>query len=1067
MKRKGLILIISVLLMGTQLFAQTITVSGKVTSVAGSQPVMGVLVNVQGSKTVWSTTDTDGKYTIKGVNPSDVLNFTLLGYKNLAVPVNNRSVIDVVMQESTTELDQVVVVGYGSMKKSDLTGSVGSVTGGKLRESIVTNIDQMLQGRIAGVQMTQNSGAPGAANSIRIRGASSISNSNEPLYVIDGIPVSGSGSSIAGFEWSGGSNGQNIVNPLSAIAPNDIVSIDVLKDASATAIYGSAGANGVVIVTTKRGKKGQMAVSYDGYSSLQTRAKKLSIMNLQEFATYQLQLYNEGFLPNINPTYLDPSILGTGTNWQDAVTRNAWMQNHNLSMTGGNETTNYAISLGYTNQDGVLINSDFERFTGRINLDHQYSKHFKMGGSLSYARTNENIINNDGINGIVMQSMMMRPDVSVYGFDGKYASPETTEQGSSIFNPVAMANEQINNVLRQRIFGNVYAQLNVNKDLNFRTEFGLDNSNNTQLGFKPNYDYGQFRNAMIMQQEDHSMYWLWKNLLNYDLHISSNQNLNLLLGSETSNSEWQGSQLIKDHLSSNDIHIIGKDGTFVSNNGWSGGVAKVSFFGRANYNYDDRYLLTATLRADGSSRFGANNSWGYFPSFALAWRISNESFMKEFDWLYNLKLRLGYGQNGNDNIGTYLYGSTMRAFPTIFGTAYRMSNNANPDLKWETSIQYNAGIDFAVFDDRINLTLDLYYKTTKDLLLQPSVSPVIGGSTFTDIQTPTMNIGKVINKGVDIALNTHNIKTKDFNWNTNIIFSLNRNKVDALDNYGTPIYPANLQQLLFLGGYNQAAAIMVGQPIGVFYGYVTDGLYMSADDLNNSAKPNMPIDRNSGLWVGDIKFKDLSGPDGTPDGIINEYDRTIIGDPNPDFTFGFTNTFKYKDFELNIGLLGSVGGDILNMARMKLERTQIVWDPQLKTVLNRAQLGYTNGDNANSTNVNNCYIINADDNPTLPRFSNGDGNDNNRMSDRWIEDGSYLRIQNIALSYNLPKAWLKRVGMQNCKIYLNAQNVYTFTNYSGLDPEIGSFNQNAGFSNIDLGRYPTPRVFTLGANITF
>ncbi len=1065
MKRKGLILIISVLLASTQLFAQTVNVSGTVTSASG--PLAGVMVNVKGSTTVWTTTDANGKYTIKGVKPEAVLNFTLLGFKELSVPLNNKSVLDVILQEAATELDQVVVVGYGSMKKSDLTGSVANISGGKLRESIITNIDQALQGKIAGVQMSANSGAPGAANSIRIRGASSVNNSNEPLYVIDGIPVNGSGSSIAGFDWSGGSNGQDIVNPLSSIAPNDIVSIDVLKDASATAIYGSAGANGVIIVTTKRGQKGQMAVTYDVYTALQTRAKKLSVMNLQEFATYQMQLYNEGFLPNINPTYLDPSILGTGTDWQDAVTRDAWMQNHSISMSGGNEKTNYSISMGYTSQDGVLLNSDFKRYTGRINLDHQYSKLFKMGGTLSYARTNENIINNDGINGIVMQSLLMRPDVPVYDFDGNYANPETTEQGSTVFNPVAMAREQINNVLRQKVFGNVYAQLNPVSNLSIRTEFGLDNSNNTQLGFKPNYDYGQFRNAMIMNQEDHSLYWIWKNLINYDLRIASNQNLNLMIGSETSKSEWSGTQLIKDHLSSNDIHVIGKDGTFVSNNGWGNGVSKVSFFGRANYNFSDRYLLTATFRTDASSKFGSNNRWGYFPSFAFAWRISNESFMKGLSWLYNLKLRLGYGQNGNDNIDPYLYGSTMQAIPTAFGTGYRMSNNANPDLKWETSVQYNAGLDFAVLNDRINLTVDLYYKTTKDLLLQPSVSPVIGGSAYLDIQTPTMNIGKVDNRGIDLSLNTHNIQSKNFNWNSNIIFSLNRNKVVALDNYGTPIYPANLQQMMFLGGYNQAAAIMVGQPIGVFYGYKTDGLYTSADDLYSSAKPNMPIDRNSGLWVGDIKFKDLSGPDGTPDGVIDEYDRTIIGDPNPDFTFGFTNTFTYKNLELNIGLIGSVGGDILNMARMKLERTQITWDPQSKNVLKRAQLGYTDGDNTNSTNVSNCYIINADENPTLPRFSNGDGNDNNRMSDRWIEDGSYLRIQNIALSYNLPKTWLKKVGMQNCKIYFNAQNVYTFTNYSGLDPEIGSFNQNAGFSNIDLGRYPTPRIFTLGANVTF
>jgi TonB-linked SusC/RagA family outer membrane protein len=1045
------------------LWAQDLNISGTVLD-GNNDPIVGATVIVKGT-TVGAITGINGDYNINA--PADAtLVFSFLGMSPLEEPVGGRARVDVQMGQDAQQIDEVVVVGYGTMKKSDLTGSVASISGDRMKESIIINADQALHGKVAGVQVQANSGAPGAANSIRIRGASSINNSNEPLYIIDGVPRGGSATGTAGFDWSGGSNGQTAVNPLADIAPGDIVSMDVLKDASATAIYGSAGANGVIIVTTKRGNKGKMSVAYDGYAALQTRVNKLDVMNLQEFATYQKQLYDEGFLPNISSAYIDPSILGKGTDWQDAVTRNAWMHNHNLSMSGGSEKTTYAISLGYTNQDGVIINSDFERYTGRINLDNDFNKYFRMGGNLSYARTTEHIVNNDGINGIVMQSAIQRPDVPVYDFDGNYANPETTEQGSAIFNPVAMANEQINSFMRQRITGGVYAQLNITNELNVRTEFAIDNSSNNNLGFKPNLDYGQFRNATIMQQYDNSLYYLWKNLVNFNKDFGKHH-LGIMLGSETSRSQWDGTQLVKDHLTSNDIHVIGKDGTFVSNNGWRGAIAKVSFFGRANYNFDNRYLLTATLRGDGSSRFGANNRWGYFPSFAAAWRVSNEGFMSSTkDWLYNLKLRLGYGQNGNDNIGTYDYGSTMQAFPTAFGTAYRMTNNANPDLKWETSIQYNGGLDIAVLKGKIDLTVDVYYKTTNDLLLQPSVSPVLGGSEWTDIATATMNVGKVDNKGIDLAINTYQIDNGRFKWNSNIIFSLNRNKVVALDDFGTPIYPANIESSIFLGGYNQASVIMVGQPIGVFYGFVTDGIYKDAEDLRNSPHPNMPFDRNSGLWVGDIKFKDLSGPDGVPDGIIDDYDRTIIGDPNPDFTFGFNNTFTYKDFELNIGLSGAVGGDIFNVARMKLERTQIQWDQQSSSVLNRALLGYYDGDNTN-LDIDNSYVKNLSDNPTQPRWSNGDGNDNNRMSDRWIEDGSYLRIQNISLAYNLPKRWVNKIAIQNCKVYFNLQNVYTFTKYSGLDPEIGSYNQQAGYSNIDLGRYPSPRIFTLGANITF
>lgn len=1042
------------------LFAQSLQISGKVTDAIDGSPLPGVTVQTQAKVAV--VTDVDGNYSITA-NKGDILTFTFIGMVPQSVKVESERVINIVLKEDDVALEEVVVVGYGTMKKSDLTGAVGSVSGDRLKESIVTSVDQILQGRVAGVQVQANSGAPGAPTTIRVRGTTSLTAGNEPLYIIDGIPVSGSGTTVAGFDWSGGSNGQNIVNPLASIAPGDIISMDVLKDASAAAIYGAAGANGVVIVTTKRGNKGRTNITYDGSVSLQVRAGSLDMMNLREFATYQQQLYNEGFMPNVDQAYLDPSLLGKGTDWQDEVTKDAWMQNHNISLNGGTDKTQYLISLGYTGQDGILINSDFERFTGRLNIDNEFNKYLKVGASLSYSRTDESIINNDGINGVVMQASLMAPSVPVYDFDGNYAGPETVN-GSSVYNPVALTKDQINTVRRQRVMANIYGLLTFTKSLNFRSEFSTDISDNLNKGFKPSYEYGQLKNTdiMIMQREEHSFYWLWKNYATYNQNFGKH-GINVMAGTEASKSAWEGTQLIKNQLSSNDIHVIGPDGKFVSNNGWKDGTTTVSVFGRANYNFDNRYLLTATLRADASSKFGINNRWGYFPSFAGAWRISSEKFMESTnEWLSDLKLRLGYGEVGNSNIDTYQYGSTMQAFPSAFGTAYRMSNNANPDLKWETSVQYNGGLDISLFNSRVNLTVDGYYKTTRDLLLRPSVSPVLGGSDWTDIQTPYMNIGKVDNKGIDIALNTHNIATKDFNWNSNITFSLNRNKVKAMDDMETPIYG----KLDWYAGFQTVSKIMVGQPVGVFYGYITDGLYEDAEDLRTTALPEgVSIHRTTGAWVGDIKFKDISGPNGVPDGIINEYDQTIIGDPNPDFTFGFSNTFSYKDWELGIGLTGSVGADILNYVRVKTEGLMSQWDNQSSTVLGRAQLGYRDNDNSNVADVDNCFIINPG--ASLPRWSGNDLNGNNRMSDRWIEDGSYLRIQNISLAYNLPKKLLSKIGMVGCKVYFNAQNVYTFTDYSGLDPEIGSYNQQAGLSNVDMGRYPSPRIFTFGANITF
>ncbi|MBL4561262.1 MAG: TonB-dependent receptor [Labilibaculum sp.] len=1056
--------VVLMLLLHQFTFAQSKVITGIVTDASTSETIPGVNVMLKGS-TSGTITDIDGNFSVNVSSEETILVFSFIGYESQEILVALRSTINVSLQTSATGLDEVIIVGYGSMKKSDLTGSVVNLSGDILKESIVINPDQMMKGKVAGVQVLANSGAPGAANSIRIRGASSISSTNEPLYIIDGIPVSGAGTTTAGFNWSGGSNGQNIVNPLASIAPSDIVSLDVLKDASATAIYGAAGANGVVIVTTRRGQKGKTRISYDGYVALQKRVKKLDMMNLPQFAQYQNQLYDEGLLNTIDEAYLDPSLLSEGTDWQDAVTDDAWMHNHNISMSGGSENTQFATSIGYTSQEGMLLNSDFERFTSRINIDSKVNKYLKAGVSLSYSRTKESIINNDGINGVVMQAAMMSPLIPVYDFDGNYAGPETVN-GSSIYNPVALTKDQDNTLLRERIMGNVYGEFYPWEHLTVRTEFGIDRSNNLNKGFKPSYEYGQLKNSniMIMQREDQSMYWIWKNYATYKQSFDKHT-ITFMAGTETSKSSWEGTQIQKDQLSSNDIRVITADGEYIDidNPGWKDAASNVSVFGRLNYNYDDRYLLTATIRADASSKFGSNNRWGYFPAFAVAWRVSSEEFMKTTEnWLSNLKLRLGYGQVGNANISTYRYGSTMRASSTSFGTAYRMVNNANPDLKWEASEQYNAGIDLGLFNSRINLTVDAYYKTTKDLLLQPSVSPVLGGIEYKDIQTPWMNIGEVENKGIDISLNTQNIQSDNFNWSSNIIFSLNRNKVKALDDLGTTIF----NKLEWYSAFQTVSMIDVGQPIGVFYGYQTDGLYKDAEDLRNSARPEgVSIHRTTGSWVGDIKFKDINGPDGVPDGVINEYDQTVIGDPNPDFTFGFTNTFSYKNWELGVGITGSYGSDILNYVRVKTEGLVSQWDNQDASVLDRAILAYVDGDNTNVVDLENSYLINK--NAKLPRWSGSDLNGNNRMSDRWIEDGSYLRIQNISLSYTFPKRWIDNIGMSNCKVYFNAQNVYTFTDYSGLDPEIGSYNQQAGLSNVDMGRYPSPRIFTFGANITF
>ena len=668
--------------------AEQRNVTGRVMDGAMSgEPMIGATVLVKGTSN-GTVTDFDGNFTLS-VSNDDVLVFSSVGYKTQEIKVGNQSSISVTLHEDTEVLDELVVVGYGTMRKVDVTGSVGSIAGEKLKESIVTNADQMLQGRVAGVQVTQNSGAPGGATSIRVRGASSITGDNEPLYIIDGVPVSGSGTDIGGFDWAGGSNGQTKVNPLATISPQDIVSMDVLKDASACAIYGAAGANGVVIITTKRGEAGQVHVSYDGYVGVQTFIKKLDMMNLHDYAIYQKDLYDAGVSSYLNTVYQDPSLLGEGTDWQDAVVRNALMHSHQISLTGGSQKTQYALSGGYMNQQGTVIGSDFQRFSARANIDHEFAKWFKLGGSLSYARTNEKIINNDGESGILMSAITMQPDIQVKDKDGNYSGPANLNASSS-YNPVAMALLFNNRLQRDRIMGGFYGQFNFTDYLNFRTEYSFDSNTSLNKGFMPTYQFGVRINNInkIYQREEHSFYWIWKNYFNYNQTFGKHT-VGVMAGMEMSKSAWEGATIQKNNLTSNDVQVIGEDGTFVTNSGWKDANTTVSVFGRANYNYDNRYLITATIRGDASSKFGPNNRWGAFPSVALAWRISNEKFMENVESISNLKLRLGYGQVGNSNIGTYLYAAKMRAYTSTFGTSYRMATNANPDLKWEASEQYN------------------------------------------------------------------------------------------------------------------------------------------------------------------------------------------------------------------------------------------------------------------------------------------------------------------------------------------------------------------------------------------
>ncbi|MCB0594372.1 MAG: TonB-dependent receptor [Phaeodactylibacter sp.] len=1055
------------LFVATGMSAQLRTVTGTVSSTDG-EPLIGATVLVDNSASRGTITDFNGNFSIEA-KAGEVLIFSYTGYESKKVAVASERNLAVVLEVASELLDEVVVIGYGTQKKSDLTGAVSSVSGDELRSSITTNIDQALQGRVAGVQVTQNSGQPGGAASIRIRGSNSITGSSEPLYVIDGIPFQGDGASVAGFDWAGGANGQNRVNPLSTINPNDIVSIEVLKDASATAIYGARAANGVVLITTKRGEEGEAKISYNGYYASQSLPNKLEMMPLPDYASYQVQIAND-LDRQVNQRYLDPSLLGNGTDWQDEVFRDAGMQSHQLSVSGGSKNTQYAVSGGYFQQDGIIIGSNFDRITTRVNLDNQVKDWFKIGASLAYAKTNEKITLNDGGDGVIMQALVMPPDVPVRDFNGEFAGPSSNTSDIS-FNPVGAALLRNNTLGRQRLMANIFGEANLLKGLSFRSEIGFDDNHSVNKSFHPTYNWGVLQNNenQLRQREESSFFWIWKNYLTYNVTLGERHGLAALLGTEAQKSSWEGSQVTKKEFSSNDIQVLSEGNDITSRtSGWKDAASLASYFGRFNYSFDERYLFTFTMRADGSSKFGPNNKWGYFPSGSVAWRISNEEFLKAVDAIYDMKLRFGYGEVGNQAIANYLYGSSLLTVNTPFGTGYRLEKISNPDLKWEATKQYNAGLDLSLFDGRFDFTIDFYQKQTSDMLLQLSIPSYLGGTEWNDIRAPFANVGRMENKGFDLSLATRNVTGRKFSWTTNLTFSKNRNKILELDD-DSRIYWRNLY---WYSEFQTATQTSVGLPVGLFYGYQVEGLFKDQDDILNHAvqvsdgiitdeNPNglNKVSKTQGVWIGDIKFKDLNG-----DGVVDVDDQTIIGDPNPDFTFGFNNNFSYGPFGLTIYLNGSYGAEILNYSRVVIEGQTSVFNNQAATVADRAQIELVDPSGADD-NPENVFLANPDSN--IPRPSTNDNNRNNRMSDRFIEDGSYLRIQNVRLSYTLPASLTRKARIERLKLYINAQNLYTFTGYSGYDPEIGAFNQDPLLQNVDMGRYPSPRLFTFGIDLDF
>lgn len=974
------------------------TITGTILDEKG-ESVIGASVIVKG--TINGTiTDVDGKFSLN-VNENDILTVSYLGFISQEIPVAGKSSLQITMKENVEMLNEIVVVGYGVMRKKDLTGAVSSIDAKSMQDKPVANIGEALQGRASGVQII-NSGAPGSNVSIRIRGISTINNS-EPLLVIDGVPTDLS---------------------LNSLNMEDVQSVDVLKDASATAIYGSRGANGVVLITTKKGKSGDGVVSFSANWGIQNATSVPEMLNASQFASYHNDMIaNYNGTENLmqRPDFVDPTTLGTGTDWMDELLRTSLIQNYSISYSGGTDKSNYYVSAGILDQEGIVINTSYKRYTIQFNGESKVKPWLKFGNNITLSHD----VKKQGSYNI-RDAMAAQPTQSVYDENGSYSGPENPAYWyGDIKNPVGNAKVNSQRTNGYNLLGNVFAEINLLDKFTFKTLGGVDAKFWDKTNFNPKYDWKPISQPESYRYEESnkSLTYLWDNTLTYIDTFNKNHHLNVMIGSSAQNNVYnkmnasvQGFLSDKNNQLSNGLNKPTVGGT---KNDWS----LLSFMGRANYNYADRYLLTLTVRRDGSSRFSKDNRWGTFPSLAAAWRLSEESFYHKNKWVNDIKVRAGYGVTGNQwGIDNYAYFTKLKTGQYVFNgtpvsTLYPLVM-PNPDVKWETVKQWNAGADFALIDQRINLSLDGYIKNTTNMLV-PMAVPITTG--YSDVSVPSVNAGKVRNTGWELTVSSRNL-TGELEWNTDLNVSYNKNKVISM-NDGVP---------LFTGDDINMTKVLVnaeGNPINSFYGYVTNGLFQNWNEVNNAS-----IQVPGGTSPGDIRFRDLDNS-----GVINDNDRTYIGNPTPEWSFSINNSFAYKNFDLQIFLQGVAGNDIYNANRIWQEGMAV---PQNQTakVLDR----WTGEGTSNS----------------VPRAVYSDPNKNARHSSRFVEDGSYLRIKNLTLGYTLPENLSKRAYLQTVRLYMSCQNLYTFTKYSGFDPEVGA-------NGVDLSTYPLTRTVSFGVNVKF
>lgn len=1018
--------------------AKSRTVTGSVIDFETGEPIIGASVVITG-KGAGTISDLDGNFSVQ-MNPKDAkLEVSFIGYKKQTVTVGEAKKLVVRLQVVSELLEEVVIMGYGSSLRKDLTGSIAKADVQEMQKAPVSNFEESLAGRVAGVQVTSSDGQPGSDLQIVIRGNNSVTQDNSPLYVVDGFPLEDAMGNTLNTE--------------------EIESMEILKDASATAIYGARGANGVILITTKKGKISAPVVTYNGWVGVQQIIKTQDVLSPYEFVRYQLEqdynVYSKIYLKEERT--LDDYKDVKGVNWQDQVFRDALVHNHNLAVRGGNEKTRYSVSGSLMDQRGIVLNSGYQKYQGRIVLDQIINKKLKVGINANYTYTKKY--------GTVVADSQVSPTASlmysIWGYrpiaglgDNDLLNDlfDTTTDPSRDhrINPL-MAVENEHTPLRTYNFiGNAYFEYKILDNLILRVTGGFNKihqrkevfSNSKSRGGHP-YSTNKV-NGWITNTERTN--FLNENTLTYNVKLKKGHSLKLLGGFTIQDANLFSSEIRAINIPNESLGIAGLDeGEITSAPIIDSSNGLVSYLGRVEYNYKSKYLLTASFRSDGSSKFPKENRWAYFPSASVAWGFGEEKFMKRIKWFSSGKLRVGVGSTGNNRVADYAALTSLQITPE---SGYSTGNNpvkgvvpktlGNPKLKWETTVQTNVGLDVSFLNDRIALTADYYYKETKDLLLNATLAPSMG------FLTAYKNVGKVSNSGLEFTIDTKNIQTKDFSWNSSFNISFNRNKVLAL-NDDEP----SLATRVTWGNFNNAYPYIAvpGHPIAMFYGHLFEGVYQYTDFDEAAGKytlktgiPNNGNVRES-IQPGDIKFKDINR-----DGVVDNYDLTIIGNPNPKHIGGFSNNFQYKNFDLNVFFQWSYGGDVLNANRIEFEGGE----PIARTSLNMFASFADRWTPENQTNK--LYRVGGQG-PAV-------------YSSRTIEDGSYLRLKTIALGYRLPNTWLKKINVKSLRVYASAQNLFTWTKYSGLDPEV-STRPGALTPSFDWSPYPRPRILTLGVDISF